>query len=49
MRIHHAAITVNNLEESQKFYQDFCLSPFVEILCGLTTKEIHKITFLGII
>lgn len=23
MRIHHIAITVNNLEESQKFYQDF--------------------------
>lgn len=23
MKIHHIAITVNNLEESQKFYQDF--------------------------
>ncbi|MBA4320341.1 MAG: hypothetical protein C0412_18240 [Flavobacterium sp.] len=23
MKVHHIAITVNNLEESQKFYQDF--------------------------
>ncbi|MFH1232677.1 MAG: VOC family protein [Patescibacteria group bacterium] len=43
MRIHHIAITVNNLEESQKFYQDFFNFKVVEFFKreDMSAKFVH--------